>query len=62
MEKSNFLLIINASRATLPLAIKDLTLIAAAQSKASTTLSSNKKETPQRSERIENLVVISAFI
>ena len=62
IEKSNLLLMINASRATLTLAIKDLTLIAAAQSKASTTLSSNKNETPQRSESIENLVVISAFI
>jgi hypothetical protein len=53
---------ISAIRTTLPLAIKDLTLIAAAQSNASTILSSNRKEIPQRSESIENLVVISAFI
>ena len=60
IEKSSFLLIIRASKTTLPLAINDLTLIAAAQSKASTTLRRSKKELPQRTERIENLVEISA--
>jgi hypothetical protein len=50
-----------ANKATLPLAINERTLIAAAQSKASTTLSSNKNETPQRRESIANLVEISAF-
>jgi hypothetical protein len=62
IEKSSFLLMINASKTTLPLAIKALTLIAAAQSNASTTLSSSRNEIPQRSESIENFVVISAFI
>jgi hypothetical protein len=62
IEKSSFFLMISAIRTTLPLAIKDLTLIAAAQSNASTTLSSNRKEIPQKIESIENLVVISAFI
>jgi hypothetical protein len=53
---------ISAIRTTLPLAIKDLTLIAAAQSNASTTLSNSRNEIPQSSESIENFVVISAFI
>ena len=62
IEKSNFFLIIAASSKTLPLAIKARTEIAAAQSKASTTLSSNRNETPQSRARIVNLVEISAFI
>jgi hypothetical protein len=62
IEKSSFFLIIRAIRTTLPLAIKDLTLIAAAQSNASTTLRSSKNETPQSRESIANLVEISAFI
>jgi hypothetical protein len=62
IEKSSFFLIIRASKTTLPLAMKALTLIAAAQSNASTTLRSSRNEIPQTRERIENLVEISAFI
>ena len=62
IEKSNFFLIIKPNKNTQPLAINALTEIAAAQSNACTTRNSNKKDTPQSMERIENFVVISAFI
>jgi hypothetical protein len=62
MEKSNFRRIKIARRYRQPLAINALTEIAAAQSKASTTLSSSRKEKPQIKERSVNLVEISAFI
>ena len=62
IEKSNFLRIRTAKRYKQPLAIKALTEIAAAQSKASTTLSSNRNEKPQIKDRSANLVEISAFI
>lgn len=62
IEKSNFFLIIKPSKNTQPLAMNALTEIAAAQSNACTTRSSNKKDTPQSMERMENFVAISAFI
>lgn len=62
IEKSNFLRNKRASKYRQPLAINALTDIAAAQSNASTTLSSNKKENPQIKARSVNLVEISALI